>query len=342
MGFADEADNPATAAALQRAASRLPIDSKPRKTEHVTPLPSRVSRFPSLNLSACALAFALLTACSGTFLGMGGPQFSSDAEVNYQRGVRALDHKNWADATTYFKHVKDNFTFSQYATLSELGIADANLGNEQYSDAIDGYRDFIKSHPTHEKVRDGYAAFRIGEAYYREIPSSWFLVPPAFEKDQGPVHDAVRELAAFVVRYPDSEYAESARRLEADCVRRLAEHELYVAEFYLKRKKPRAASGRLEGLSQGTFLPRLDEDSTHQLEQVAHDYLTKSLEARVLLLLGRTYLELHQRDQAKQTFERLVSEHQGDEGQSKDTRKATEAAKEQLAHMAREEGAAKK
>ena len=76
-------------------------------------------------------------------------------------------------------------------------------------------------------------------------------MPPSYEKDQGPVIDALRELTAFADQYGDSPYAAEARKLIGECVRKLTDHELYVARFYLDANKPYAAIGRLEGHHQG-------------------------------------------------------------------------------------------
>lgn len=241
--------------------------------------------------------FAALFAAAGCAeLGLGDTghslSYSNTAKENYDRGLAALKNEDWLDAIKYFQFVRSKFGFSKWATLAELGIADANFGHEKYQEAVDGYRTFAKSHPTHEKVQDGYCAFRIGQAFYQEIPSEWFMVPPAYEKDQGPVKDALRELQNFVEEYADSPYQKKARVLIGDCVKRLADHELYVADFYLNRDKPRAAIGRLEWL----------------LKTYPHS----TVEPQVLLLLGRTYLKLEKPAEARATFERLIAAHPTD------------------------------
>ncbi len=218
--------------------------------------------------------------------------YSNSAKDNYDRGLASLKNEDWLDAIKYFTFTKSKFGFSKWATLSELGIADANMGREKFPEAIDGYRAFIKSHPTHEKVQDGYAAYQIGLCFYKEIPTDWFLVPPAHEKDQGPIHDALREMTAFVEEYGDSPYVVKAKKQIADCIKRLADHELYVANFYLERNKPLATIGRLEGLIK--------------------QYPGSNLEPEVLLMLGRTYLKMEKPDEARKAFERLIVSHPND------------------------------
>ena len=53
---------------------------------------------------------------------------------------------------------------------------------------------FGRSHPTHELVEDGYVGFKICEAYVKQMPDDFFLLPPSFEKDQPTPPGAVRGL----------------------------------------------------------------------------------------------------------------------------------------------------
>jgi outer membrane protein assembly factor BamD len=240
------------------------------------------------------LLVVALAACEGSganFL-KSTPTFYPTAEKNYEYGQRELKAGSWLTAIQYFQHVRANFGYSKWATLAELGLADAKFGSEKYIEAIDGYKQFVKNHPTHEHTQDGYCGFKVGEAYYKQIPSDWLLAPPSYEKDQGPVLDALREMNQFVDQYPESPYVAKARKLIGDCVQRLAEHELYVARFYLNRDKPYAAIGRLEGL--------------------LHDYPGAKREPEILLLLGKTYMQMKKPDEARKTFVKLRDDHPDD------------------------------
>jgi outer membrane protein assembly factor BamD len=220
------------------------------------------------------------------------PTFYPTAQQNYEMGIKELKKSNWLNAQAYFLHVHKNFGFSKWATLSELGLADAQFGMDKYTEAVDGYKGFIKAHPGNERVQDGYAAYRIGLSYFKEIPSDFFVMPPSYEKDQGPVIDALRELTAFADQYGDSPYAAEARKLIGECVRKLTDHELYVARFYLDANKPYAAIGRLEG--------------------IIKDYPASQREPEIMLLLGKTYLKMEKPTEARATFQKLSSQHPED------------------------------
>ncbi|MCS6912397.1 MAG: outer membrane protein assembly factor BamD [Myxococcales bacterium] len=234
----------------------------------------------------------VLCGCSSFIENIRPVIYGKTAEENYRRGLRALRGESYQDAAKYFQYVRQNWGFSKWATLSELGLADAAMGRQSYIEAIDGYKGFIRSHPSHEKTLDGYCAFKIGEAYYKQIPSDFFLLPPSYEKDQGPVHDAMRELASFLDEHGKSPYAPQARKLYADVLRRLADHELYVARYYLGQNKPQAAIWRLE--------------------YVVNHYPGARREPEVLLLLGQVYLKQNKPFEARDTFRRLRIEHPHD------------------------------
>lgn len=220
------------------------------------------------------------------------PTFQSTAEANYEAGLRQMKGGNYQLAQQYFQYIRNKFGFSKWSTLAELALADTDVGREHYTEAIEQYRQFMRSHPNHEKVQDGYVAFKICEATTKQLPTDWFLSPPSHEKDQGPANDAFRELNDFIAQYADSPYYGQSKKLWQQAVKQLTDHELYVAGFYLKLDKPKAAVWRLEGL--------------------LRDYKGAQREPEALLLLGRTYLQMKDPGHAKGTFQKLVAEFSTD------------------------------
>ncbi len=217
----------------------------------------------------------------------GGVTYSVSAQKNYEKGMDAIKDKNWATAAKYFSFIKSRFPYSKYAVLSELRLADAEFGAEDYLEAIDSYKLFIKFHPTHEMVVNGYASFKIGQAYYEQLPGDFWLLPPSFEKDQSPVEDAEEELRRFVEKYPDSQFRKDADKILADVGRRLAAHEWYVAHFYWDRGKP-----------MGTVL---------RLRRLLEKYPNVGYDEEALWLLGKAYAKVAMPDRARTTWTDLVN-----------------------------------
>jgi outer membrane protein assembly factor BamD len=231
---------------------------------------------------------AAAASCATTDEGK-GVTYSLTAKQNYDKGLEELKDENYAEAARFFSFVRQKFPFSKYAVLAELALADTQYERGNYQEAIDAYKTFLRLHPTHEKVEDGYVAYRIGECYTREMPDDFFLLPPAYEKDQTAVRDALRELADFIDKYPDSKYLPEAKKQRREVLRRLIEHEVYVARFYLDRDFPKAAILRLEG--------------------ALRRYPDSGREPELLLALGETHLQMGNAARAKQAFGRVVTDY---------------------------------
>lgn len=245
---------------------------------------------------AIALPLGGGLACSGKATN-GAVDYSVSAQKNYDKGLKELEDKDWIAASKYFGFIKTRFPYSKYAVLAELRLADAEFGAEQYLEAIDSYRLFIKFHPTHEMVANGYATYRIGEGYYRQLSGDFWMFPPSFEKDQSSTEDAANELKSFLDKYPDSPYRDKAKEIIIKVGKHLADHEWYVARYYWDRGKPMGTVIRLRRLLERYRGVGYDEDA--------------------LWLLGRAYVAVAMPDRARGAWSELVdkfpaSAHAGD------------------------------
>jgi outer membrane protein assembly factor BamD len=235
-------------------------------------------------LLSCLLLPACATSDDGKPI-----NFSLTAQQNYEKGLADLKDENYPEALRYFTYVKQKFPFSKYAALAELAAADTEFERGSYQEAIDAYKSFLRLHPKHEKVAEGYVSFRIAEAHVKEMPDDWFLIPPSYEKDQATVMDALRELNNLVDRFPNSKYIKRAQEYRRAVLRRLIDHEVFVARFYLDRGHPKGAILRIK--------------------EALRRYPDSGRDAELLLTLGETQLEMGQPASAKQTFLRVTPEN---------------------------------
>lgn len=171
-------------------------------------------------------------------------RYAPTAEGNYLEGEKAFEDEQYLAAQRYFGYIRSKFPYSRYAVLAELRIADCQYERKRYLEAIDSYQNFLRLHPTHPKA--AYARFRVGKSYFEQIPSNFFLLPPAHEKDQSAVMDAEKALRAYVEAHPDGENVKEASEILAEVRKRLMAHERYVADFYKNLDRDRAYVGRLE------------------------------------------------------------------------------------------------
>lgn len=232
---------------------------------------------------------ALGAGCATLATGNAEPEYGADANTNLQKGNQAFDSKNYEEAEKYFEYVRTKYPFLDAAKEAEIRIADSLFEREQYIEARDAYDNFIKLHPTYPRV--DYAAFRSAYTHYKEIPSDFFLLPPAEEKDQIEVRSAVQAMQDFLRQYPKSQYVEQAEGVIGEARKRLAKHEMYVADFYKKREKWRAVANRLE--------------------TVARDYPNLGFDEEAYFGLYDAYTQLHEPERANHALEQLIQRMPG-------------------------------
>lgn len=233
-------------------------------------------------------AVGALAACGGGAAeSRGALNYSEDAKRAYDKAMVAFDEHDWDKARALFKEVKRKYSYSRYARLAELRLADADVASEKLAEAIQAYRSFVHDHRTDPEVP--YARFRICKSLFDQISDGGFLLPPLEERDQATSGESYRELASFVKDYPSGPYNAQARYMLAVVTGRLVRHELYVAQYYLKRNEFDAAVSR----------------ALHALRT----YNGSGLEAEALILLGETYLKMHKTAEARAAFKEMLAKY---------------------------------
>ena len=254
-------------------------------------LPSRSALARVLAL-ACAL-FAC--ACEEAKNPLG---YTEDAKRSYDAAMAEYSSHNFITAQSLFREIKRKYSYSKYARLAELRIADADFDQEKFSDAIHEYKDFIRAHRS-DAEDISYARARIAEATYSEIPET-AIVGAAEERDQVTVVDAYKELTSYLTDYPDAKESPRVRELITLVISRLVRHELYVARFYLSRDNYEAAVARIRYALRNYGGALADKNGAVTAGM--------DLAAEALLLLGETYLKMHKLPEAHQAFQSIVQD----------------------------------
>ncbi|EFK95126.1 Outer membrane assembly lipoprotein YfiO, partial [sediment metagenome] len=177
----------------------------------------------------------LLSGCSyiENFIG-GGEEDEGDAGELMTLGMEEMGKGRYKSAVEAFQKLKDRFPYSKYAVIAELRMADALYLQEEYQQAYAAYDEFEKLHPKHKDMP--YVIYQKGMSNFSEIQS----------KDREQVHTlkAKEEFERLIKRFPRDDYANKARKNLRECLIYLAEYELFVANFYYRQGKYRAALGR--------------------------------------------------------------------------------------------------
>lgn len=154
------------------------------------------------------------------------------------KGMKQLKKKRYEGAIETFQTLRDHHPYSRFAILAELKQADAYYLNKDYDQALEHFAEFERLHPKNEAVP---------YVIYQQGMSSWKQVK-TLDRDQSVTVLAVQTFNRLKQGYPDSKYAGMAADKIAEGRSMLAAHELYIGEFYLEKKKYKAALGRFLNL----------------------------------------------------------------------------------------------
>ena len=213
-------------------------------------------------------------------------QYQEEARVAYDQAVAAYLDEDWEIAVRLLAEVKRDFSYTRYARLAELRLADASFRQEKYAEATAAYKSFARDYPSDPEVP--YARYRVVRAQFLQSEASVFQ-PPLEERDLGTVRSAYTSLLSFLSDYPTY-----PRRVELDYMLQvitgvLVRHELYVARFYLKRDEY--------------------EPAIERVNYALDHYAASGLEAEAVTLLGETYLKMRDRPKAMAAFQRVLTDY---------------------------------
>jgi outer membrane protein assembly factor BamD len=254
-----------------------------------------MTRVSSVQTALVPFLFASVVAgCAGS-AESSGLSYGDNARRAYVDALEEFYDEDCFEAEPMLRNVRRQFPYSRFAALADLRVADCNLRDGKYAEAIEAYNQFVRYRPSHPEVP--YARFMAALANYEQIPSEWLLSPPAHERDQHFAQESLRLLRRFMLDFPSDPLVSRAQRMAAQAVKVLAAHELYVASFYLDRDHPRAAAGRLNTLLRSFPGSRYDPEA--------------------LYLLGRSHLEMNDAKGARLAFDELIERFPRDEFASK-------------------------
>ncbi|MDY7000961.1 MAG: outer membrane protein assembly factor BamD [Thermodesulfobacteriota bacterium] len=164
------------------------------------------------------------------------PPPEDTAQELFEAGQDAMKEKDYEDAAEYFTKLKDRYPFSPYTPSAELALGDAYFLDERFDEAVDAYKDFESMHPRHERIP--YVLYQIGVSNYKQFKS--------IDMPQEHVAEALEYFLRLAEMFPDDPYAEEAKKYVQKCRRYLAEHEIFVADFYWRVERYGAAWKRYQ------------------------------------------------------------------------------------------------
>jgi outer membrane assembly lipoprotein YfiO len=191
-------------------------------------------------LFALSLVVLLLAGCSSNDEELP----TSTEEALYLAGIGAVEVSNWPRAIAIFQQLEANFPFGRYAAQSQLELIYAYYRNGEPEAARAAADRFIRLYPDNPNL--DYAYYMKGMSFYSEdsrILGRYLPTDPS-KRDPGKARESFTDFSQLLSRFPNSPYAPDARARMIYLRNLLAQSEIHVAEFYIKRQAYLSALNR--------------------------------------------------------------------------------------------------
>jgi len=153
----------------------------------------------------------------------------------YDEATAAYNKKSYDLAVEYFQELEKRFPFGPFAQRAQLDIGYTHFDNGEPEAALSSADRFIRLNPRHEKVDRAY--YLRGLATFDD--RSGKLGPVRFfdpsTRDPRTLEESFQYFSELVNKFPESQYSPDARQRMIYLRNVLADHELHVARFYIKR-----------------------------------------------------------------------------------------------------------
>ena len=175
----------------------------------------------------------------------------------YNEGLALMNAGETKEASEKFAEVDKQHPYSEYGRKSMIMSAYLNFKRGKYPETISDANRYLALFPATEDA--AYAQYLIGESYYRQIPD--------VTRDQTLSKKAMAAMQEVIAKYPDSEYADDARRKIEVANDQVAGKEMQIGRYYLERGEYLAAANRFKNVVENYQTTRHVEEALHRLTE---------------------------------------------------------------------------
>lgn len=234
------------------------------------------------NFSLLLIIIMLLSACNTNT-----PGEQKDTEHQYYQSARKeLEAGKYLAAIERLESLESRFPYGPYTEQAQLELIYAHFRNLDYTQAVLVAERFIRLYPDHPQLDYAYYAKGLASSMMDKGVFDKISPTDLSKRDMGAARDSFQDFNEIVRRFPDSEYVDDALGRMSYLRNRMAEYEVNVANYYMRRQAYLAAVNR------GQYV-------------VKHFQRTPSV-APALAIMVKAYRKLELNDLAKDTLEILV------------------------------------
>lgn len=174
------------------------------------------------------------------------PTAKWDAERLYKEAQEEMSLANWQRGRELLEKLEARYPFGRYAQQAQIEIAYSYYKEGETAQAIVAADRFLKLNPNHENADyvlylKGLCLFAHETGFLRGL-----FDQEASRRDPKSMREAFDVYKELVQRWPESKYADEARNRMHFLVDALAQSEINVARYYLKRGAYVAAVSRAQ------------------------------------------------------------------------------------------------
>jgi outer membrane protein assembly factor BamD len=192
---------------------------------------------------SCAL---LLPACSMLSGDQADETIGWSAQKLYGEAKDRMANRDWAKAIKYLEKLEARYPYGRFAQQAQLEIAYAYWKENERASAIAAADRFIKLYPDHASV--DYAYYLKGLINFNENSGlfSRFADSDLSDRDPKATREAFDSFRELVTRFPKSKYADDGAARMRYLLNSLAQYEVQVARYYMRRGAYIAAANRAQ------------------------------------------------------------------------------------------------
>ena len=199
----------------------------------------------SLAVTAVFFVATLLAGC-GLLPEVKDDTLGWSANRLYTEAKTLLGEGNYESAITHYEKLESRFPYGRFAQQAQIDLAYAYWKSGEKESAIAACERFIKLHQNHQKV--DYVYYLRGLIDFNEDMGLLGLISQQdmTERDPKSAHESFNAFRELVTRFPDSKYTPDATLRMTYLVNALAQLEVHVARYYMKRGAYLAAINRAQ------------------------------------------------------------------------------------------------
>ncbi|MCW8876626.1 MAG: outer membrane protein assembly factor BamD [Kangiellaceae bacterium] len=197
-----------------------------------------------LKITAILLGLLLIIGCSGKKEVITEAQKVNNAFKLYEKAQYSMLSGNFRSAIEYLERLDSLYPFGAYSHQAQLDLIYSYYRLDDFASGIASADRFIRQNPRHKDLE--YAYYMKGLINFSAETGfgKALFAAPISERDASTARQSFEDFAELIRLYPNSKYAKDAQQRMVYLRNRLAEYELHVANYYMKREAYQAAAAR--------------------------------------------------------------------------------------------------